>query len=318
MNAEYDKESIRQQAEAWFARLRAEDCSTAECRDFDGWLAADAEHAAAYAKVERLWNDLEGLAGDIDIQRARRSVRISARHHGRRLLLIAASLAALMAAGLLALLFGIFTPGQRYATGHGEQRSVVLADGSRLILNTDTELEVLTQPNLRSVRLIKGEALFEIVHDPRRPFVVKSGGNTIVDLGTRFDVRQDDGPVMVTVLQGEVSVERGDRSLQLGPGEQVTAGRGVWRRGTANPSVVAAWTQGRLVFRSTPLGDAIAEANRYGSTRLVIADPQLDQIRVSGEFRIGETQALVHALEGAFPIRAESDPNGDTIRLYHR
>lgn len=322
MNDPRDMQSARQQAEYWFARLRADDCSGAERRDFEAWLAADAGHAAAYAQIERLWLDLEGLAEDADIQRARRaarhSARTAARGAGRRRLLIAASLVAALAAGWLAFLLWPSTSVQRYATTHGEQRSVVLADGSRLILNTDTTLEVRLLHHIRSARLVRGEAMFEIVHDPQRPFIVRAGGDTIVDLGTRFDVRNGGDRATVSVLQGEVNVERGSHALQLGAGQQLIAGRGIWQHGPVDPETVAAWTQGRMVFRDTPLGVAVAEANRYGPTRLVIADPRLDDLRISGDFRIGATQALVHALESAFPVRAQRDANGDTIRLYRR
>lgn len=323
MSPEHDMETVHQQAERWFARLRAENCSTAEQRAFEAWLVADAVNASAYARTERLWNGLEGLSRNGEIVRARHAARNSAlvamRHSTRhRRLLAAASLAGALIIGSLAWVFSGQTATQHYATAHGEQRSMLLADGSRVILNTDTAIEMRLGQHARDVKLLKGEALFEVVHDPAHPFVVHANGNTISDIGTRFDVREINKQTTVTVVEGSVDVTRGGLAAQLEPGQQLVAGSNTWHRRTVDTSDVTGWSEGYLVFHSTPLGSAVANANRYGQVNLVIADPQLETIRISGEFRIGNTQALLRALESAFPIRAERTPDGKTVRLYKR
>jgi len=164
--------------------------------------------------------------------------------------------------------------------------------------------------------LMKGEALFDVVHDASHPFVVHADGNVISDLGTRFDVNEGSKQTTVTVLEGSVNVERGNHSAQLSIGQQLVAGESMWRQGTADPVATASWSRGQLAFSATPLAQAVADANRYARDQLVIADPRLEAIKVSGEFRIGNTQAFLRALESAFPIRVEQ--NGKTIRLYHR
>jgi len=186
------------------------------------------------------------------------------------------------------------------------------------VLNTDTVLDVDLGRYTRRVRLRRGEAMFEVTHDANRPFVVQAGGNTISDIGTRFDVRDSGAQTVVAVLEGAVAVARDGNTAELTAGEQIVAGDGAWTRGRADPTMTAGWTQGRLVFRSTPLGDALAEANRYGSDRLVIADPSLAQLKISGEFRIGNTSALVRALQSVYPIRAEHDRGNGEVRLYRR
>lgn len=321
MNPEHDKEAIQQQAEHWFARLRGEKCSEAERRAFDAWFATDIAHASAYSRTERLWNELDSLSDDAELGRARHAARRTARTRMRRIarrrhLAIAASLAGVLVVASVFWFLGDRSTAQRYATAHGEQRSVVLADGSRVMLNTDTVLEVTLGARARSVHLVRGEALFDVVHDDAHPFVVHADGNTISDLGTRFDVRDGDGKTTVTVLEGLVNVERGDRTAQLGRGQQLVAGDDVWHRSVVDTAAAAGWSRGQLVFGTTPLAQAVADANRYTQEQLVIADPRLDSIKVSGEFRIGNTQAFVRALESAFPIRTEQD--GNTIRLYHR
>lgn len=321
MNPEHDVETVQQQAEGWFARLRSESCSTAERREFDSWLAIDAAHASAYAQTERLWNELGSLLDDAELKRARHAARRAAqtsmrRSAGRRRLALAASFAGALIVAISFWFLSDHSATQRYTTAHGEQRSIMLADGSRVMLNTDTVLDVRLGARIRSAQLMQGEALFDVVHDAAHPFVVHANGNVISDLGTRFDVNDGGQQTTVTVLDGLVNVERGNRATQLSRGQQLVAGDSIWREGTADPAVTASWSRGQLAFSATPLAQAIASANRYAQEQLVIADPRLEAIKVSGEFRIGNTQAFVRALESAFPVRAEQ--SGKTIRLYHR
>lgn len=321
MNPEHDMETVQQQAERWFARLRNDGCSAAEHRDFDAWLVADVGHASAYAQTERLWNELGGLSEDIELKRARHVARRAAqastrRIAGRRRLAIAASFAGALIVAVTFWFLGDRASTQRYTTAHGEQRSVMLADGSRVMLNTDTVLDVRLGARVRSVHLMQGEALFDVVHDAAHPFVVHANGNTISDLGTRFDVNDGGQQTTVTVLEGVVNVERGNHTAQLNRGQQLVAGDGIWRQAAADPAMTASWSRGQLAFSATPLAQAVADANRYAQEQLVIADPRLKAIKVSGEFRIGNTPAFLRALESAFPIRVEQ--SGKTIRLYHR
>lgn len=320
MNPEHDMETVQQQAERWFARLRSESCSAVEHRDFDAWLAADAVHASAYAQTERLWNELGGLSDDVELKRARHAARRAAQaslsRAAKRRLAIAASFAGVLVVAISFWFLGDHSATQRYTTAHGEQRSIMLADGSRVMLNTDTVLDVRLGARIRSVHLMQGEALFDVIHDAAHPFVVHANGNVISDLGTRFDVNDGGEQTTVTVLEGLVNVERGDHAAQLNRGQQLVAGNGIWRQAAADPSATASWSRGQLAFSATPLAQAVADANRYAQEQLVIADPRLEAIKVSGEFRIGNTHAFLRALESAFPIRVEQ--SGQTIRLYHR
>jgi len=323
MDREHDVQVIHRQAERWLARLHASDCSAAERRDFDAWRSAQTTHAEAYDQAEQLWNGLDELAEDPEILQWRREARRSAqanpsRNSRLRWLAVASLASVVLCAGFFTWWFVGGSSVSSYATAHGEQRSVVLPDGSRLVLNTDTLLDVELGRHTRRVRLRRGEAMFEVTHDANRPFVVQAGGLTISDIGTRFDVRDSGTQTLVAVLEGAVAVARDGNTAELTAGEQVVAGDGAWIRGRADPSMTAGWTQGRLVFRSTPLVDAVAEANRYGPNRLVIADPSLAQLKISGEFRIGNTSALVRALQSVYPIRAEHGRSNGEVRLYRR
>jgi transmembrane sensor len=204
------------------------------------------------------------------------------------------------------------TPPLVYSTGVGEQRTEELPDGTRIVLNTQTTLQVRYGHQQREVTLQRGEAMFEVVHDARHPFKVIAGDGSITDLGTRFQVRDDDGVAAVTLLRGRVEVVAQDERRQLSPGEQACYGTGA---GTAGISVrrvdtdaITSWTRGRLDFSGLPLAQAVAEANRYSTVKLRLGDPSLESLPVGGSFRAGDNAAIAAALSAVFPVRvARSD-----------
>jgi transmembrane sensor len=322
MSHEDNVDAVDSQAERWFTRLRASDCTATERREFDAWLIADAAHASAYARTQQLWSDLDGLADDADVAQWRHEARQSAGAKSGRARRWLAAAAAVVIVGLTGGGFAWWrssgTSVANYATASGKQRSVSLADGSKVMLNTATVLNTRLARHTRSVQLRQGEAIFHVIHDEHRPFVVHAGSVTVTDLGTRFDVRRDRKRTVVTVIKGAVAVARGSRNAELTSGEQLTAGNSVWRERHVHATTVTAWTQGNLIFHATPLADVVAQVNRYASERLVIVDSSLKRIKVSGRFRIGNTDALVRALQSAFPIRAAHDPVENRIRLYRR
>ncbi|KRE88945.1 hypothetical protein ASG87_05130 [Frateuria sp. Soil773] len=328
MDRRNDVASIFEQAERWFARLRSRDCSAAERLAFEAWQAADPAHAAAYDETARLWDELAPLADDAEVAQWRNgAVPGEARHAGRRRAVWGWSAAAGV---LLGLAFGGYALWRKpapapaatahYATAAGELRRVTLADGSRLTLNGDTVLNVTMDAGMRDVKLLRGQAVFDVAHEARRPFVVHAAGNAIRDIGTRFDVSLEQAQARINVIEGVVNVTRGARTAMLTRGEELAAGEDLWRQRNVDPDVAIGWTHGMLVFRQTPLDEAVAQANRYGDgrTRLVVADPSLASLPISGDFRIGETDSLVRALQSAFPIQARHDRASGETRLYRR
>lgn len=326
MDRREDIASIFEQAERWFARLRARDCSAADRQAFEAWQTADPAHAAAYDETRRLWAELAPLADDNEVARWRREAasdesRTTRREHAAWGLAAAASVVLALALGGYAM-WGAKAPAPatvaHYATT-GELQRLTLADGSRITLNANTELDVTMDASARVVQLTRGQAVFDVVHEPRRPFVVHAAGNTIRDIGTRFDVNLDDAQTRINVIEGVVNVTRGDRTATLARGEELATGDNVWRQRNVDPDVAIGWTRGMLVFRQTPLDEAVAQANRYGDGhRLVVADPSLADLPISGDFRIGENDSLVRALQSAFPIRARHDTASGETRLYRR
>lgn len=219
----------------------------------------------------------------------------------------------------------------RYATGIGQRSTVTLRDGSTVELNTRTQLEVHFSDTRRSVKLVEGQALFHVAKNPQRPFVVYAGDREIVAVGTEFDVRLDADSVRVTLLEGRVEVERSgpasSRPQSLDPGQQLVAELApVAGKAAANSTILASaektsaaqhgdavvrtvdvgkftsWREGRVFFEDLPLGQAVAEMNRYSAIQIEVDDPALSHLRVNGMFRAGEQEAFVTALQDYFPI----------------
>jgi transmembrane sensor len=312
MHGKSPSPDILSQAERWYARLKAPDCSASERLEFQRWRTAP-EHGAAFADTEKLWSSLNQLTGRPDFERL--SQRILAETAGRlrrrwQPFAIAASAAiALIGGGIFIWAQHREPPGVVYATKPGERSIVKLADGSQLVLNYATELDVRLEKKTRRVMLHKGEALFTVAHDQTRPFEVEAGDGVVTALGTRFEVRSDDQQVTVTLSEGRISLDRqvDKEHVQLEPGEQVRYQVDALElnRRTVDADVVTSWSTGRLRFRSTPLSEALEEVNRYSTTQIRIVDPTLAAIPIAGTFEVGDTTSVISALTALWPIRAE-------------
>lgn len=301
------------EAERWFARLRTRSCTAAERAAFERWRG-EAAHAAAYARTERLWEEIGRLAGDPELDALSVQALCATDPRRRRprwrmpLAMAAAVAACALALGFALGVFERMSPPVVYATGPGERETVRLEDGSQLLLNIDTAVAVRMTRRGRSIVLARGEAVFGVAHDPERPFRVEAGDGTVTALGTRFQVRRDPARVTVTLLEGRVALERPDSGerRQLVPGDQAVYGDGapVALR-MVDTEVSSSWTRGRLLFRATPLAEVVAEVNRYAATPLRLADPALGALPVSGTFPMGDSESVALALRALLPVRIE-------------
>jgi transmembrane sensor len=309
-------------ASAWFARMRGGDAPARVVAKFRRWLAADPANQLEYAKRELAWELSGELALDPNIADWLAEAQSPPRDtRGAPLAwAIATSLCVVVALSLAY----IFWPAHsdQYATRVGERRTIVLADESRIELNTDTLIRVTYKRKTRTVELERGEATFRVARDPSRPFEVWSRRGVARALGTQFNVLSLSGDVTVTVLSGQVEVvaATAQESAQRSASVILSAGQAVNYSGVrlsglhrADTQRVLAWQSGRVAFQDVRLSEAIAEFNRYVSRPLVIKDPALEHIRVSGVFRIGETDALLNALHTAFDI--EAAPGSTVIEL---
>lgn len=338
-------DSVTREAAAWFARLRADDVSEADRVRFRRWLEADPRHRDAYAGFERFWSATGEYAADEEVATAVHTAEIEAevasgetpddagadRPRQRRRWLPAAVAACVLAAATALLWQPLQEYRGIYATAVGEQRSIPLADGSRVMLNTDTRIRVDYGEQTRTVHLSHGQAYFRVARDVERPFLVETRNGSVRAVGTEFEVYENDGRVVVTVLEGSVAVsERADRdgnevSGAEPPPEKILQARErvALAAGTTPETVVpldpeplersVAWTSGRVVFDDEPLASAVAEINRYTRRRVVIGDERLASLHISGVFRVGDVGDFVHSLGEYFSLQVETDARGNYV-----
>jgi transmembrane sensor len=189
-----------------------------------------------------------------------------------------------------------------YATAVGEHRHVVLADGSTIDLNGGTRLSVVLRRHERDVALDEGQAVFAVAHDARRPFQVAAGDRIIRDVGTEFDVRRRARLLTVTVASGAVEVSplgaASGEAFRLHPGQQLIheEGSAVARLQTAEPDQALGWRTGKLVYRSQPLAQVVADLNAQFKTPIRIADPALAATPISGVLILDNEDAVVRRL----------------------
>jgi transmembrane sensor len=238
---------------------------------------------------------------------------------GLRLLVPRIAAAAAITLGVLAgASYFLWSP-QRFQTALGEQRSVVLNDGSVVTLNTSSSIEVSMVKERRTVTLLSGEALFQVSHDASRPFEVKTGDTTIRAVGTQFDVDRRTGGTTVTVVEGKVAVFTASASsndgeasnLPLAAGEQLTvAPQSKSHTVRANVAAATAWTQRKLIFENRPLGEVAAEFNRYNRQSIDIRSPELRSQEVTGVFQANDPDSFMLFLAKIPDVNVERSSDG--------
>lgn len=318
---------------------------------FYEWLRRSPEHMQVYLEIAEGWSELptsdphEKLDLQAIIQRARQSEddnvvplqqdavvlpRSRSQFRVRGWAVIAmASLAIVV--GLLS--WALVIEADTYRTGVGEQRLVRLPDGSTLELNAKSVARVRFSAKTRDVDLKKGQALFRVAKDAARPFTVRSGTTTVRAVGTQFDVYRKQAGTVVTVLEGQVAVAEAAGSALpvfserqpsaaapptlLAAGEQLTvpAGRSEAKAKPTRADVAAAtaWVQQQLIFNETALSDVAEEFNRYSTRQLVLMDPELRTLGVSGVYSSTQPEALLGFLRAQPNIRLSE--TGDEIRV---
>ncbi len=323
--------------------LRANDeMEEGERAKMNAWLDAEPEHRAAFERARAVWQTAGRVTGNDEV-RAMRAAALAVRPERSRI--FRPALAAGIAALAIAVGGGFVLSGwsgvsgwpsvgsaakNRYTTAIGERLSATLQDGSTLALNTDSQVDIDFAPAERRIHLRRGQALFEVAKDARRPFVVYAADRRITALGTAFDVRVDDaGAIRVLLVEGRVVVSssplsslrgRGQSSadgnpsreaVELGPGEQLTAApASAATVGPADIPRLTSWRSGRLVFQDETLSDAVAELNRYTQSLMVIDDPRVAALRVSAVFRISQADRFANSMTELFPLVAVKQPDG--------
>jgi transmembrane sensor len=299
-----ERSVLTQEAAAWHARLRSETLTDADEARFQAWLGGDPARRREFEQLGALWEKLEGIAQSPEVLDVLASPDAATRRLSRRAVAgwaLAAGIAAVAGFVSWQQLFVYET----YATAVGELKTIRLADGSSVTLNTASEVKVRLSGSERRIELLSGQASFEVAHDSRRPFVVNVRGAQVLALGTTFDVYRRERDTVVTLIEGRVSVATGGAPIALAPGEQLTFGAAerAPMRSTVDARRVSAWRAGKLDFVETPLGEAIAEANRYSRLKIELRAPELAGARISGIFETGHNDIFAEGLRAYFGVR---------------
>ncbi|QXH57568.1 FecR family protein [Pseudomonas maumuensis] len=306
---------VGEQAASWFARAQDAPHDNTVQAALQAWLAQHPRHRQEYERLAQLW-----CAADF-IPRQRLEALCQpepVRQLPRRRLLRQA-----LAAGVAVVALGLGWTGWQYqqlnhqdtlSTALGERRQVELPDGSRLELNSATQVQVMFSSGQRHVRLGAGEAMFIVAHDSGRPFVVSTAQGDVTVTGTRFDVRQDPGSTRVAVEQGSVKVQGAAESLALltaGQGSHIDAQGKVAAPYAIDANAVTAWRQGKLVFDNAPLSEVVAEVSRYRAQPLHVAG-KAAALRLSSTFSSDDPDALLRALPSILPVRVKTLADGSS------
>lgn len=324
----------RDQALEWFVRRRDQGLDAQEEQRFQAWLAADPANGKAFESWQAEWAGFDAIPAEMTalLQRnlaydqamaaasaAGRARAAAPAHNPARRRILAPALAAAVVAvtGGAGFLAWQATPTytQSLASQRGQQREAMLPDGTRLRLDTATRVEVRYYRQRREVRLLEGQALFTVSANPEQPFDVLAGHTRVTVVGTRFSVRYtpeiagQDG-VRVAVEEGRVRVARADAqdAVMLSTGQQVVSdGAGV--PGTVRPVAaadVAPWRNQRVIFDGMRLDQALAELGRYRDVPLVIRDPAVAALRVTGVFDPLDITTFQQVLPSSLPVRLQA------------
>lgn len=350
MNGKVNKQII-EEAASWFVDFRVGDVDAHARKAFHEWLRRSPEHIQAYLDIATTYAELPAPSADgkldvqalIDQSRSRPEATIvplevasSRRSSSARAdcVSLGERLVAIAAAAVMAIALGWFYMERgTYSTDVGEQRSLILSDGSTVVLNSRSRVRVRYSDEKRQVVLLSGQALFQVASDKERPFVVDVGDTHVRAVGTQFDVYRKHSGTVVTVVEGTVAVdfagstESAPSALMLVAGEQLaTADIAL---GTAAPdaiprvpvpkivdvSAVTAWTQRQLIFDNASLAEVAEEFNRYSTRPIVIEPGAADTFHVSGIYSSVNHESLLRFLRAQPGIRLiESDRE---IRIVH-
>jgi transmembrane sensor len=326
------------EASVWIAKMHGDSRGRAIEQGLRRWLREDPENARAFELATEVWDEAENLRRFV-VFRPSAAAKPRRRSSGP---LIAAA-----AFGMLLIAVGIVWSqyAGMIATGVGEQRQLVLQDGTRVFLNTDTRIVVKYDKAARRVEMRRGEALFNVAKRSDWPFIVTAGDRQVRALGTAFVVRRDAQRVAVTLVEGSVLVspvmsavnnlkppsiegpgaieqtpatasssQGGSGEFTLTPGQRLTFDAGAATK-LDTPSVekTTAWRRGQVILDDTPLQAAANEMNRYNEIKLVVQDPAAAGVLINGLFQAGDSTHFANAVAQAYGLTVIE--RGDEIVL---
>ncbi len=330
-------------AAAWRARLTESDDRLFV--EFEAWRREDPRNAAAWSNVQTPWELLGEHASAPAVLRLRRAALAHAYqatrlnvYSPRALRAVLAGMAAVLVMGLAGWIFWSNNRFEVYQTNAGERRIITLSDGSQVTLDSQSEVKVRYGAHSRRLALIAGQARFEVAHDVLRPFSVQAGGQEVVATGTVFNVDLMGSELLVTLIEGHVTVltqdppaslltnqaanestrQRSAQRIALDAGEQlVLSSAGQPKVTRVNVDRTTAWQNGQLVFDNEPLDTVLARISRYGAQKLVAGDAACAELRISGVFREGDVEGFLSTITSYLPVVARQMNDG-TVRVLSR
>lgn len=307
---------VETRAAAWIAQQERAEWNGEDAASFDTWLSQSLAHRVAYWRLNAAWDRTKRLAA-LRPSDAAKSDKVAGARPWRIFARIAAGAAAIavLAGGLSFLLVKPYT--QTLTTALGGHKSVKLADGSQIELNTDTVLRFSADAKSRTVWLDRGEAYFNVRHDAARPFTVIANNRSVTDLGTSFTVRRDAQALKVTVVQGRVLLDMAEPTRSptlLTEGDTAIAttnSLSVTKKTLRQLADDTAWRRGVLVFDRVTLADAAVEFNRYNREKLVIVGERTAHRIIGASFPIHDVEQFVDVTQDVLGLHAEK--HGDQI-----
>lgn len=306
--------AVRAEARRWFLAMQ-NGPSRRQLAACDKWRRAHPAHEEAWLAIESVWQDtavpgqllaekeadvLSGYLAAMDKNRARKAAR-------RR----AGSAAALCVT--LVMLAGLWLQNPSWmqnlsadrVAAKGERREVLLADGSKVLLDADSAFSVDFTPDVRRIHLLRGGAFFDVVSS-KTPFIVDTPAGSVRVLGTQFDVRLQESGGVVTLARGSVAVSSEGQSqpTMIKPGQQVAfSPQGVAAPASVNVQDAMAWHGGRYIFYRARLGDVMREVERYRPGRVLMPSSALADQRVTGSFSLADTDKALDSLQASVGFR---------------
>lgn len=296
-------QQVLEQAVDWLLKLQSGKPALALLEAFEHWHASHPEHAKAWSKLTQI----QQTFGQVPHKVLAKQVLTRIDHTARR-----NTLKKLGTLGTLGILLPVTWLGYRalpiecwsagYQTAIGEQKQFSLADGTRLVLNTDSAVDIHYQQQ-RQIILRHGEVWLETGHQDTRPLVVVTPHGQLVPLGTRFNVKLSDERTALAVTEGAVRIQLANgQSVVVPAGQQRSFGQNAFEQTAATDQSVGYWQQGMLLAQDMPLSDLLKELARYRHG-VIRCHPDLRQVTVSGAFPLKNTDAALDLLQKTLPVR---------------
>lgn len=307
-------DALSRRAADYYEKRHFGEWTAADQAELEAWLSESALQRAAYLRVEGIAAYTKRLAS-LRPPGPRRGA-LAGKRLGKRLVLplLAAASIALMASLGLPFITDWMQPADRvYSTDVGGHVLIKFADRTQIELNTDSVVRCRMTTQERTVWLEKGEAWFRVAHNAAHPFTVIVGNHRVTDIGTEFVIRRGSDSMEVALLNGRASLSADSaQAAVLTPGDDAIATRASMSVTRKTPQELAdalAWRRGELVFRDTKLSDVVREFNRYNTTKLVIADPSIAEIRISTDLRADDLDSFVQLAQAVLNLHADREGN---------